>query len=77
MTSPTNGFIQGDPVNGRWLLWKTSNGGLTWDSTGMYLQNNGGEFGLVNCTYVAAESGQPQSGLERIIIESITQPMKV
>lgn len=58
MTSPTNGFIQGDPVNGRWSLWKTSNGGLTWDSAGMYLHDAGGEFGTVNCLYVYPDIGQ-------------------
>jgi photosystem II stability/assembly factor-like uncharacterized protein len=43
-----NGFAAGDPVGGRWTLLKTSNGGNTWDSTGMYLQAPGGELGLDN-----------------------------
>ena len=58
MISPTDGFIMGDPVNGRWSLWRTSNGGTTWDSSGMYLHDDGGEFGTVNCLYVYPDIGQ-------------------
>lgn len=32
-----NGFAQGEPFGGRWQLWKTTNRGLNWDSTGLYL----------------------------------------
>lgn len=38
----------GDPVGGRWSLWWTTNYGLTWDSTGRYLAQNGSEHGLNN-----------------------------
>lgn len=31
------GFAEGEPVNGRWSLWKTSNRGVNWDSTGLFL----------------------------------------
>ncbi len=31
------GFAEGEPVSGRWSLWKTTNRGLTWDSAGLYL----------------------------------------
>jgi|GEM_PF-561309 len=41
MTSATNGFMVGDPVSNRWSLWNTSNGGATWDSTGLYLNGTG------------------------------------
>lgn len=37
MVNATTGFMVGDPVNNRWSLWKTSNGGANWDSTGLYL----------------------------------------
>jgi hypothetical protein len=30
-----NGIMMGDATGGRWSLWKTSNGGANWDSTGM------------------------------------------
>ncbi|CAN5597552.1 hypothetical protein BH10BAC5_BH10BAC5_21300 [soil metagenome] len=30
MRDVNNGFMMGDPVNGNWSLWRTSNGGLTW-----------------------------------------------
>jgi len=31
------GFMVGWPVGGRWSLWKTTNAGNNWDSTGMYI----------------------------------------
>jgi hypothetical protein len=35
---PNNeGFMVGWPVGGRWSLWKTTNAGNNWDSTGMYI----------------------------------------
>lgn len=48
MRTAINGFMQGDPVGGRWSLWKTTNGGANWDSTGMYLTQNGTEAGWNN-----------------------------
>jgi photosystem II stability/assembly factor-like uncharacterized protein len=46
---PNNtGFMIGDPVGGRWSLWKTSDGGITWDSSGMYLPQVGSEAGWNN-----------------------------
>src|SRR5664280_1086847 len=44
MTSVSNGFMVGDPVNSRWSLWKTSDGGASWDSTGLYLKASGNEY---------------------------------
>lgn len=44
-----NSFIViGDPVGGRWSIWKTANGGSTWDSTGCYLPSSGNEKGFAN-----------------------------
>ncbi|MCY7362564.1 MAG: T9SS type A sorting domain-containing protein, partial [Ignavibacteria bacterium] len=40
--------MMGDPVGGRWSLWRTTNAGLNWDSTGMYLQQIGAEAGWNN-----------------------------
>lgn len=42
------GFLSGNPVGGRWSLWKTTNKGLTWDSAGMYLPQAGSETGFPN-----------------------------
>lgn len=42
------GFMTGNPVGGRWSLWKTTNKGLTWDSTGMYISQAGSETGFPN-----------------------------
>src|SRR5690606_24413091 len=42
------GFMQGDPVGGRWSLWKTTNKGSTWDSSGLYLPQSGSEAGWNN-----------------------------
>jgi Secretion system C-terminal sorting domain len=43
-----NGFMAGNPVSGRWSLWKTTNTGTTWDSTGLYLPQSGNEAGWAN-----------------------------
>jgi len=56
MTSATDGFMVGDPVNSRWSLWKTSNGGATWDSTGLYLIANGTEAGWNNSLYTSGSN---------------------
>lgn len=47
-----NGFMCGDPVGGRWSLWKTIDGGLSWDSAGLYLQQAGIEKGWNNSLQV-------------------------
>lgn len=41
----------GDPVGGRWSIWSSPNYGLTWDSAGYYLQQNGSEHGWNNSFY--------------------------
>jgi len=56
MTTTTSGFMVGDPVGARWSLWKTTNGGSTWDSTGLYLPQNGSEGGWNNSLYVQGQS---------------------
>src|SRR5438552_6674303 len=45
------GFMVGDPVGGRWSLWGTFTGGLTWDSTQFYLPQAGTEAGWNNSFY--------------------------
>ncbi len=48
MKNYIQGFMQGNPVGGRWSLWKTTNGGNNWDSAGLYLPQSGGELGWPN-----------------------------
>jgi hypothetical protein len=52
MTNTANGFLMGDPVGGRWSLFKTTNGGFQWDSTGIRLSALAGEWGWVNGMFV-------------------------
>ncbi len=35
------GIFYGDPVGGRWSIFRTTNGGTNWDSTGLYLASEG------------------------------------
>jgi hypothetical protein len=37
----TTGFFCGDPVGGRFSLWKTTNTGDNWDSTGLFIPGGG------------------------------------
>jgi hypothetical protein len=46
-----NVFMQGNPVGGRWSLWKSTNNGLNWDSSGLYLPESGAEHGWNNSMY--------------------------
>jgi hypothetical protein len=48
MLNATTGFMYGDPVSSRWSLWKTTNAGTTWDSTGSFLPVTGSEAGWNN-----------------------------
>jgi hypothetical protein len=41
-------YLVGNPVNGRWSIWKSINTGNSWDSAGLYLQQNGNEHGWNN-----------------------------
>ncbi len=41
-------IIIGNPVAGRWSIWKSVNAGQSWDSTGMYLPQNENEAGFPN-----------------------------
>ena len=49
----STGFLIGDPVGGRWSIWKTSNNGAVWDSTGLRLPQAGSEAGYSNCMVYA------------------------
>lgn len=51
MGNPMLGFMSGDPVGGRWSLWGTYNGGLTWDSTNFYIPQTGTEAGWNNSMF--------------------------
>jgi photosystem II stability/assembly factor-like uncharacterized protein len=60
----TNGFInciqsnfmEGDPAGGRWSLWKTTNDGVTWDSSGLYLSADVNDLGWSNSLYIDGNS---------------------
>jgi photosystem II stability/assembly factor-like uncharacterized protein len=42
------GFMCGNPRGGRWSLWKSTDRGDSWDSTGLYLPQSSGEEGWNN-----------------------------
>ncbi len=46
-------IIIGDPVGGRWSIWKSVNGGTSWDSAGCYLPSSGSEKGFANSFWAA------------------------
>jgi hypothetical protein len=48
MKNANTGFMEGNPVGGRWSLWKTTNGGFNWDSTGLRILQSGSESGWNN-----------------------------
>ncbi|MFA5010871.1 MAG: hypothetical protein WC644_02855 [Ignavibacteria bacterium] len=50
----SEGIMVGNPVGGRWSIWKTTNGGFNWDSTGCYLKQNVNETGFRNSFYYAS-----------------------
>ena len=52
MSTASNGFMVGDPVGGRWSLWKTTNGGANWDSAGLMLSQYGNEAGWNNSLFI-------------------------
>jgi photosystem II stability/assembly factor-like uncharacterized protein len=41
-------FMSGNPVEGRWSIWKSMDRGSTWDSSGLFLAQSDGETGLNN-----------------------------
>jgi hypothetical protein len=43
--------MEGNPVGGRWALWRTTNGGANWDSTGLYLPTAVTESGYNNSLF--------------------------
>jgi hypothetical protein len=51
MRDASRGILVGNPVSGRWSIWKTSTGGATWDSSGMHLPQAGNETGWQNSLY--------------------------
>lgn len=50
------GILIGDPVAGRWTIYKTINGGNSWDSSGTYLVQNSTEKGFVNSLWAADDN---------------------
>lgn len=52
MIDSLKGFLLGNPVSGRWSIRKTTDGGIGWDSTGLYLSQYFNEKGYKNCVGV-------------------------
>jgi len=50
-----NGFLVGIPVGNRWGLWKTSDAGVTWDSSGLYLPGTNGDFSQTNSLQISGD----------------------
>ena len=54
----------GNPADGRWSIWKSTDLGVTWDSAGMYLPQSGNELGWNNsvwCNYARVWFGTDNS----------------
>ncbi|MBE2228719.1 MAG: T9SS type A sorting domain-containing protein [Ignavibacteria bacterium] len=51
------GYMVGDPVGGRWSMWGTTTGGLTWDSATFYLPQAGTEAGWNNAFFFDVTAG--------------------
>ncbi|MEO8514372.1 MAG: T9SS type A sorting domain-containing protein [Ignavibacteria bacterium] len=51
------GFMMGDPVGGRWSLWGTTTGGMTWDSSTFYLPQSGSDAGWNNSFFFDVTAG--------------------
>jgi hypothetical protein len=66
MKNYVQGFMQGNPVNGRWSLWKTTNGGNNWDSAGLYLPQTGTELGWPNSLFMPVSFYYPNSDSNKI-----------
>jgi hypothetical protein len=45
-------LMVGDPVGGRWSIWKSDDAGSTWDSTQFYLPQAGSETGFNNSFFL-------------------------
>ncbi len=66
MSDYNKGFMQGNPVNGRWSLWQTTNGGTNWDSAGLYLLQAGTETGWPNSLCIPMGLFNPTSDSNKI-----------
>jgi len=55
-STATNGLAYGDPVASRWSIWRTTDAGSTWDSTGIKLMVTGTEAGWNNAMYMNGSS---------------------
>lgn len=55
--APNKLLIVGNPVGGRWSIWKSDDNGATWDSTGFYLPQAGSETGFNNSLVLLSTFG--------------------
>ena len=65
MKNYVQGFMQGNPVGGRWSLWKTTNGGNNWDSSALFLPQASNELGWPN-SFCMPNPLYPQSDSNKI-----------
>ncbi len=66
--SPTTGYAIGDPVGGRWTIFKTTNTGISFDSAGLYVAQSGSETSFNNsleCWYPFVIFGTNSSKIYR------------
>jgi photosystem II stability/assembly factor-like uncharacterized protein len=56
MYDATNGIALGDPVGGKWVILKTSNGGASWSHIATEPTQNGTEAGWINSLHVVGAS---------------------
>jgi len=60
-SGPEPGFAIGDPVGGRWTILKTTNAGVSFDSTGMYLPQAASEMGTNNSLDIMPANTLPEA----------------
>jgi hypothetical protein len=55
MKNQNEAYFVGDPVGGRYPLYRTTNKGLTWDSSGLYVPQVFSEVGVLNSLFVSEQ----------------------
>ncbi len=63
-------LLIGKPVGNRWTIFRSSNEGRTWDSTGMFLPQAGNETGFQNSVYGVEGKGWFGTNNSRIYFRS-------
>ena len=69
-TSATNVFVYGDPVGHRWTLFKSIDGGATFDSTGLFLPQVSTEAGFNHAMIISGSNIYFGTGSTKIYYSS-------